>query len=122
MNFQLEKDTKIRINRTYEDFKDYVKNYNNNDFENNIVEMDTVEGIKVNSVLLTLLWKNSNFMLIQKLEEKTSDAVSQYFNFLKSLLGYEKFHEYITIFMKKMIVFLFLTYHFILKFTLFLLI
>lgn len=64
------KDTKIRINRTYEDFKDYIKNYNNNDFENNIVEMDTVEGTKGDSVLLTLLWRNSNFMLAKKLEKK----------------------------------------------------
>jgi len=87
------KDTKIRINRTYEDFRDYIKNYNNNDFENNIVEMDTVEGTKGDSILLTLLWRNSNFMLAQKLEEKSSDAVSQYFCFIKSLLGYEKFHE-----------------------------
>lgn len=87
------KDTKIRINRTFEDFKDYIKNYNNNDFNINIVEMDTVEGTKGDSVLLTLLWRNSNFMLAQKLETKTSDAVSQYFCFLKSMLGYEKFHE-----------------------------
>lgn len=36
------KDTKIRINRTFEDFKDYVKNYNDNDFNINIVKMDTV--------------------------------------------------------------------------------
>ena len=87
------KDTKIRINRTYEDFKDYIKNCNDNDFENNIVEMDTVEGTKGDSVLLTLLWRNSNFMLAQKLENKTSDAVSQYFCYLKTILGYEKFHE-----------------------------
>ena len=32
-------------------------------------------------------------MLALKLEEKTSDAVSQYFCFLKSMLGYEQFHE-----------------------------
>ena len=89
----VKKDTKIRINRTYEDFKDYIKLHNNNDFENNIVEMDTVEGVKGESVLLTLLWRNSNFMLAHKLEEKSSDAVSHFMCFLKSLLGYEKFHE-----------------------------
>ena len=87
------KDTKIRINRTFEDFKDYIKNYNDNDYSINIVEMDTVEGTKDDSVLLTLLWRNSNFMLAHKLENKTSDAVSQFMCFLKSLLGYEKFHE-----------------------------
>lgn len=55
--------------------------------------MDTVEGKKGDSVLLTLLWRNSNFMLAHKLEDKTSDAVSQYFCFLKSTLGYELFHK-----------------------------
>ena len=87
------KDTKIRINRTYEDFKNYIKYYNDNDFNNNIVEMDTVEGIKGESVLLTLLWRNSNFMVAHLLNEKTPDAVSQFMCFLKSLLGYETFHE-----------------------------
>ncbi len=86
------KDTKIRINRTYEDFKDYVKEYNDNDFNINIVEMDTVEGIKGESVLLTLFWRQANFMLAFKLENKESESVSQFFTCLKEILGYEKFH------------------------------
>lgn len=88
------KDTKIRINRTYEDFKDWVKNYNDNNFNINIVEMDTVEGIKGEdeSVLLTLLWRQANFMLAFKLESKTSNNVSNLFFNLKQSLGYEKFH------------------------------
>ena len=89
------KDTKIRINRTFEDFKDYVRHYNDNNFNINIVEMDTVEGIKGEdeSVLLTLLWRQCNFMLAFKLESKTSENVSNLFLYLKELLGYEKFHE-----------------------------
>lgn len=89
------KNTKIRINRTYEDFKDYVRHYNDNNFNINIVEMDTVEGIKGEdeSVLLTLLWRQCNFMLAFKLESKTSENVSKVFLYLKELLGYEKFHE-----------------------------
>lgn len=86
------KDTKIRINRTYEDFKDYVKHYNDNNFNINIVEMDTVEGIKGESLLLTLLWRQANFMLAFKLENKEAENVSKVFNYLKELLGYEKFH------------------------------
>lgn len=86
------KDTKIRINRTYEDFKNYIKNYNYNDFNTNIVEMDTVEGIKGESVLLTLLWRQANFMVAIKLEEKNSTFVNNFFNYLKNYLGYEKFH------------------------------
>ena len=86
------KDTKIRNGRTYSNFKDYIKYYNNNNFNINIVEMDTVEGIKGESVLLTLLWRNSNFMLAYKLENKDSESVSNFFINLKKLLGYEKFH------------------------------
>ena len=88
------KDTKIRVNRTYQDFKDYVKLYNDNNFNINIVEMDTVEGVKGydESVLLTLLWRQANFMLAFKLDSKTSENVSKIFLYLKELLGYETFH------------------------------
>ena len=87
------KDTKIRINRTYEDFRDYVKNYNDNNFNINIVEMDTVEGIKGESLLLTLLWRQANFMLAFKINNKEADTINKFFNYLKDLLGYERFHE-----------------------------
>ena len=87
------KDTKIRINRTYEDFKDYVKNYNDNNFNINIVEMDTVEGVKGESLLLTLLWRQANFMLAFKIENKEPNSVNAFFSYLKEILGYEKFHE-----------------------------
>ena len=86
------KDTKIRLGRTYSNFKDYIKYYNDNNFNINIVEMDTVEGVKGESVLLTLLWRNSNFMLAYKMENKDSESVSNFFINLKKLLGYEKFH------------------------------
>lgn len=87
------KDTKIRINRTYECFRDYIKAHNDNDFNANIVEMDTVEGIKGESLLLTLLWRQSNFMLAIKIDNKEANTVAQFFCFLKGLLGYETFHE-----------------------------
>lgn len=90
---QPKKDTKIRINRTYEDFKDYIKNYNDNNFNINIVEMDTVEGIKSESLLLTLLWRQANFMLAFKIDNKEADSVNSFFSYLKDCLGYEKFHE-----------------------------
>ena len=85
------KDTKIRINRTYEDFKDYVRNFNDNDFNTNIIEMDTVEGVKGESVLLTLLWRQANFMVAIKLTSKTAEAVNCLFAYLKGRLGYEDF-------------------------------
>lgn len=86
------KDTKIRINRTYENFKDYVKSHNDNNFNINIVEMDTVVGEIGGTLLLTLLWRQSNFMLAFKLQSKEADEVSKFFLYLKGLLGYEKFH------------------------------
>ena len=89
---KITKDRKFRIGRTYSNFKDYIKYYNNNDFISNIVEMDTVEGVKGESVLLTLLWRNSNFMIAIKLDQKDSDSVSGFFAYLKGYLGYETFH------------------------------
>ena len=55
--------------------------------------MDTVEGIKGESLLLTLLWRSSNFMLAFKIENKEADSVNFFFNYIKGYLGYEKFHE-----------------------------
>ncbi len=89
---KITKDTKIRLNRTFINFKDYVKYYNDNNFNINIVEMDTVEGKKGESLLLTLLWRSSNFMLAYKIDNKDSQSVSNFFTYLKDLLGYEKFH------------------------------
>ena len=54
--------------------------------------MDTVEGKKGESVLLTLLWRSSNFMIAIKLDQKDSDSVSTFFSYLKGYLGYETFH------------------------------
>ena len=86
------KDTKIRINRTFEDFKDYIKNYNDNDYSINIVEMDTVEGLKdENDCFLTLLWRKSKFMLIFKLENQTTEEVSRIFNILQQLIPYDDY-------------------------------
>lgn len=91
-NDKITKDTKIRLDRTYVNFKDYIKYYNDNNLNINIVEMDTVEGKKGESLLLTLLWRSSNFMLAYKLGSKESQSVSNFFIYLKDLLGYEKFH------------------------------
>lgn len=55
--------------------------------------MDTVEGVKGESLLLTFLWRQANFMLAYKIENKESDSVNSFFHYLKGLLGYEKFHE-----------------------------
>ena len=81
---------KIKIGRFYSDFKDYM------DFHPNasVVEMDTVIGTsggKGGKCMLTLLFRQSNFMLIYLLPYKQSKYVTQVFNHLKNLLGPDEF-------------------------------
>ena len=58
----------------------------------NIVEMDTVEGLKdENDCFLTLLWRKSKFMLIFKLESQTSEEVTRIFNILQTLIPYDDY-------------------------------
>ena len=77
----------IRIGRTYNDFNDYVSLNPNA----SIVEMDTVEGIKGGKVFLTLLFRNSNFMLIFLMKSKTMDEVEKVFINIKKHIGIENF-------------------------------
>ncbi len=77
----------IRIGRTYNDFNDYLSMNPNA----SIVEMDTVEGIKGGKVFLTLLFRNSNFMLIFLMESKTMDEVEKIFINIKKIIGINNF-------------------------------
>lgn len=73
----------ILINRKYDDFIEYTSK--NPDF--NIVEMDTVEGLKSDSkCILTLFWRKSNFMLMFLLESQTTDEVTRVFKYLQQTL------------------------------------
>ena len=57
------------------------------------VEMDTVEGIKGHSVLLTLFIKDIKLLLAYKLTSQTIEQVTKEILQLKSILGYELFHN-----------------------------
>ena len=82
------KEREILINRKYDDFQKFISNHP--DF--NIVEMDTVEGLKdENDCFLTLLWRKSKFMLIFKLENQTTEEVSRIFNILQQLIPYDDY-------------------------------
>ena len=77
------KEREILINRKYKDFIEYISN----NPELNIVEMDTVEGLKDESdCFLTLLWRKSKFMLIFKLESQTTEEVTRIFKILQTLI------------------------------------
>lgn len=83
------KENECRINHTYQDFLNYK-------IANNIkyyVEMDTVEGIKGHSALLTLNFIPFNFMIACKLESQTISEVTDRINEIKAILGYELFHK-----------------------------
>ena len=77
------------MNRTYQDFIRY-KEANKITY---YVEMDTVEGVKGHSVLLTLNFVPFNFMLAYKLESQTISEVTDKMNDIKKVLGYELFHK-----------------------------
>ena len=90
------RNTKIRENRTYNDFLKYKEEFFiKNGYDASIVQMDTVEGIKGEdeSCLLTLLFVNANFLMIFKLEHKTIDCVNNAFDTIKDKLGDELFSK-----------------------------
>lgn len=84
------KEREIRIGRTHDDFIKYISD----NPDANIVEMDTVEGIKDEPYcFLTLLWRKSKFMLIFKLENQTKEEVVRVFRYLQSMLVYEDYQK-----------------------------
>lgn len=88
------KDYSYRIGRTYEDFKKLLKENPNI----NVVEMDTVEGIKGGKVLLTLIFRNFNFMIARLLPDKTSKSVKKELDKIEKVIGtelYKRVFKYI---------------------------
>lgn len=85
------KEREILIGRKYTDFIEFISN--NPDL--NIVEMDTVEGLKEESdCFLTLLWRKTKFMLIFKLESQTTEEVTKIFEYLQKTLD-EDIYKYL---------------------------
>lgn len=89
-NPKLKKDYKYRIGRTYEDFKNFLEENPNI----NVVEMDTVEGVKGEKVLLTLIFRNFNFMIARIIPDKTSKSVIDEFNNLEKIFTPELFKRF----------------------------
>ena len=82
--------TSIKVDRFYRDFKDYIEQ---NPLAS-IVEMDTVigtQGGKGGKCMLTLLFRQFNFMLIYLLPYKKSEYVTKAFLDLKERLGDDEF-------------------------------
>lgn len=78
-------DQKYRDGRTYEDYEKYLSMNPNL----SVVEMDVVEGKKGGKVFLTLLFRQSNLMLVYLMKSASQECVSEVFNQLTDTLGIE---------------------------------
>lgn len=86
---RIRRETAIRKGRTYEDFEKYIGKHP----DCSIVEMDTVEGIKGGKVFLTLLFRQSKFMLIYLMDNKTMQSVEKAFKNIKEIMGIDCFKK-----------------------------
>ena len=77
------------IGRSYSDFLEYIEQHP----EANIVEMDTVVGPEPGKVILTMLFRSSNFMLAFLMDNTKSESVIELFRFLQRELGTEVFAQ-----------------------------
>lgn len=84
-------ESKIRVNRTYNDYLNYKED--NKDLDT--IEMDTVERNKGGKVLLTIHFVKYNFMLMYLLDKQTSEEVSKKWEWIKLILGYKRYKEII---------------------------
>ena len=89
------KDYSYRIGRTYEDFQNMLKENSNA----HIVEMDTVIGTnEKGKTLLTLLFREFNFMIARLLPDKSSKSVKDELDNIEKLIGnelYKRIFKYI---------------------------
>lgn len=89
------KDYSYKIGRTYEDFLNLLKEKPNA----HIVEMDTVIGrATTGKVLLTLLFREFNFMIARLLPDKTSKSVKEELDNIEKIIGtnlYKRIFKYI---------------------------
>jgi IS30 family transposase len=81
----LKVDKACRVNRTYEDYKNFVSE--NPDVH--VVQMDTLHGKRGGKCVLTLHFVNAHFMLAYILDGCTSHAVTNAFALLRKSLGIE---------------------------------
>lgn len=82
-------DQRCRVGRSYEDFLTFMSS----NPDTAVVEMDTIEGKKGGSVLLTLHFKSCGFMLAFLRDHNTSQSVILIFRDLYALLGQDSFQR-----------------------------
>lgn len=80
-------DKKCLEGRKYHDYLEFI----NNNPDINIVEMDSVEGIKGGKVLLTIHFVNCSFMLAFLRNHNDAQSVIDNFNSIEKIVGLDKF-------------------------------
>jgi len=81
---------KFRKGRSYDDFQAYIVKHPNTP----VVEMDTVKGVREQGKrMLTMIFCQTNLMLIFLMKDGKAESVTDVFDFLTSLLGLELFHR-----------------------------
>lgn len=79
---------RCRRGRTIEDFNDYLETHPGV----SVVEMDTVKSARgTKKMLLTMIFRNSNFMLVFLMKDGTQASVLAVFDYLSEKLGLETF-------------------------------
>lgn len=80
-----------RVGRTYEDYEEGLKT-RFSDFE--VVEMDTVNGVReTGKRLLTMIFRKNNVMLLFLMPDKKADSVVGVFDYLEAGLGMDCFQR-----------------------------
>ncbi|WP_292878910.1 IS30 family transposase [Methanobrevibacter sp.] len=81
---------RYRQGRTYADFTAFMEMYPNTP----VIEMDTVKSARgCTKALLTLIFPESNFMLVFLMTRATEKCVLSVFDYLTRLLGVDTFHK-----------------------------
>lgn len=88
-------DSKLKEGRHYEDFQKYLEEHPDTE----VVEMDTVEGIKGGKLLLTMLFRRSNLMLAYLITDKTKKTLAERIGWLEEELGTEIFTKTYPVFL-----------------------
>ncbi|MDD3028368.1 MAG: IS30 family transposase [Erysipelotrichaceae bacterium] len=82
-------DKKCLVDRTYEDYLKFIELHP----DMALVEMDSVEGVKGGSCLLTIHFKTPSFMIAVKRDFNDSASVTKFFNDIYTKLGHERFQQ-----------------------------
>lgn len=79
-----------RQGRTYEDYLKYMEEHP----DTNVVEMDTVRGLRTKEqVLLTIMFCKNSVMLMILIEEESHESVLEVFDRLTKALGVKRFRK-----------------------------